>query len=60
MAPSSEGDPRVLLVMNAVLSGSLSYLVVRGYAFAGGAPFAWRNVLLLTLVLMALTFLVIR
>lgn len=60
MAPSSDGDPRVLLVMNAVLSGLFSYLVVRGYAYVGGAPFDWVNVALLTLVLMALTFVVIR
>ena len=60
MAPSSDGDPRVLLVMNAVLSGLFSYVVVRGYAFAGGAPFDWANVALLTLVMMATTFVVTR
>lgn len=46
--------------MNAILSGLFSYAVVWGYDFVGGAAFAWRNVLLLTLVLMALTFAVIR
>jgi hypothetical protein len=60
MAPSSDGDPRVLLVMNAILSGLFSYTVVWGYDFLGGASFSWENVALLTLVLMALTFVVVR
>ncbi|WP_135535005.1 hypothetical protein [Halostella pelagica] len=60
MAPSTDGNPLVLLVMNAILSGTFSYVVLRGYAFVGGAPFSWRNVALLTLVLMALTFVVVR
>jgi len=57
---ASDGDPRVHLAMNAVLSGLFSYVVLRGYEFAGGAAFTWRNFALLTLALMALTFLVVR
>ena len=60
MTPSSDGDPRVLLVMNAVLSGLFSYIVVRGFDYLGSVAFSWRNVLFLTLVMMATTFVVTR
>ena len=54
----SEGDWRVLLVMNLVLSAAFSWIVVRGLAFLGVIGYSLLNVATLTLVLMAVTYLV--
>ncbi|PSP54690.1 hypothetical protein BRC82_09140 [Halobacteriales archaeon QS_1_67_19] len=56
----SAGDPRVLFVMNLVLSATFAWLVVRGLAVLGVLTFAWRTVGLATAVLMLLTYLVVR
>jgi ABC-type multidrug transport system fused ATPase/permease subunit len=56
---SSEGDPRVHFVMNLVLSLAFSAVVVWGLSFIGIGTFALRNVALGTLLVMALTYLVV-
>lgn len=56
---ASEGDPRVLLVMNLGLSFGFSTAVLGGLAFIGTVPFEWSNVLLATAVLMVLSYLVV-
>lgn len=57
---ASDGDPRVHFVINLALSGLFAYVLVWGYDFVGGASFSWRTVGVLTLLLMALTYLVTR
>ncbi|MEF8757216.1 MAG: hypothetical protein V5A33_03155 [Halobacteriales archaeon] len=56
---ASQGDPRVLLVMNLVLSGLFSTVVVWGLAFLDMLAFEWRTVGIVTLGLMLLTWLVV-
>lgn len=53
---ASEGDPRVLFVMNLVLSFAFSTFVVWGFSVIDVAPFDWLNVALATLFLMAATY----
>lgn len=55
---ASKGDPRVLLVLNLVLSGVFSLVVVWGLAYATAMTFSWRNVAIATAVLMVLTHIV--
>lgn len=55
-----QGDPRVLLVMNLVLSATFCYTVVWGLDFIGVVGFSWLLVAGATAVLMALTHLVTR
>lgn len=55
---ASQGDPRVLLVMNVVLSTVFSAVVVGGLSFIGLVEFTVRNVALLAIVVVALTYLV--
>ncbi len=55
----SDGDPRVLFVMNLVFSLVLSYAVVWGLAFVGVGSFTLENVALATLALMVLTYLAV-
>lgn len=57
---ASDGDPRVHFAMNLVLSGLFAYVLVWGYDFVGGPSFAWRNVAVLTIFLMGLTYLITR
>jgi hypothetical protein len=57
---SSEGDPRVLFVMNLVLSAAFGTAVLWGLDFVGIATFTLRNAAAATLVLMALTGIVTR
>lgn len=57
---SSDGDPRVLFVMNLVLSFVFSWGVVSGLEFIGVIEFSWGRVAVATGVLMILTYMVIR
>lgn len=58
--PSSRGDPRVLFVMNLVLSTLFCYVVVRGLDFIGVVGFSWPLVAGTTAVLVIVTHLVTR
>ncbi len=53
----SEGDPRVLFVLNVVLSFVFSYLVVWGLDFIGAVEFSLVNLGLATALLVAATHL---
>ncbi len=55
----SQGDPRVLFVMNLILSFVFSYFVVWGLAFIDMLTFDWGTVALGTAVLVFLTHIVI-
>lgn len=55
----SEGDPRVLLAMNLVLSFVFATAVLGGLDFIGVVSFEWSNVGLATLALMVLTYLAV-
>lgn len=57
--PDSKGDPRVLFVMNLVLSALFAYVIVWGLAFIDVTAFAWGTVALLTAALMALTYAIV-
>ena len=57
MAP--DGDIRVLLVMDVVLSALFSTMVVWGLSFIGVLVFSWSTVALSTLALAALTYLAV-
>ncbi len=57
---ASEGDPRVLFVMNLVLSAVFGTAILWGLDYVGLATFSTTNAAIATLVLMALTGLVIR
>jgi len=56
---SGSGDPRVLLVMNVVLSAIFASVIIWGLAFIDVVTFTWTNVGLLTLVLVLITHLVV-
>lgn len=55
---SSQGDPRVLLVMNAVLSTLFAWTVVWGLSFLGIVEFGIVNVGTAAILLFAITYLV--
>lgn len=57
---SSRGDPRVLFVLNAVLSLTFAYIVLYLTSLVGFTTFGWDRVLALALGLMVLTFVVTR
>ncbi|MFC4359761.1 hypothetical protein ACFO0N_17590 [Halobium salinum] len=59
-ASRSAGDPRVLFVINAVLSTVFAGTVVWGLDFLGILPFTWPTVLSFAAVLVAITYLVTR
>lgn len=56
---NSQGDPRVLFVLNLVLSAMLASFVVWGLSFLGVLAFGWQNVAALTGVLMVVTYVVV-
>lgn len=56
---TAEGDPRVLFVLNLVLSFLFSTAVVGGLDFLGAVPFEWSTVGVATLALMVLSYLVV-
>ena len=55
----SDGDIRVLLVLDLLLSFVFSIVVVWGLDFIGAGSFTWLNVGLATLALTALTYLTV-
>ena len=55
---SSEGDPRVLLVLNLVLSAVFAYIVLWLSEFVGITTLTLNRYLAFTLVLMLVTFIV--
>jgi hypothetical protein len=55
----SDGDPRVLFIMNLVLSFVFSYAVVWGLSFIGIGTFTLENVAYATVALMMLTYLAV-
>ncbi|HET7323353.1 MAG TPA: hypothetical protein VFJ06_03390 [Halococcus sp.] len=56
---ASEGDIRVLLVMDFVLSLVFCTVVIRGLAFIDVLAFSWSTVVLATVVLAAVTYLIV-
>ena len=57
---NSQGDPRVLFVMNLVLSAAFGTFVIWGLSFIGMLEFNWQNVAVLTGLLMVVTYVVVR
>ena len=57
---ASEGDPRVLWLMNVVLSSAFAATVVWGLSFLDLASFTLVNVATLASLLIALTYLITR
>ncbi|MFB6101177.1 MAG: hypothetical protein ABEJ73_01260 [Haloplanus sp.] len=57
---ASEGDPRVLFVMNLVFSSLFATVIVWGLDFVGLVPFTRWNVASLALLLVAVTYVVTR
>ena len=57
---SSEGDPRVLLVLNAVLSGLFAWAVVAGGSLLDLMAFSASNVVTVALVVFAMTYVITR
>ena len=55
---SSEGDPRVLIVLNAVLSTLFGWTVVWGLSYLDVLEFGFVNVTTAAIVLFAMTYLV--
>ncbi|MDQ2056276.1 MULTISPECIES: hypothetical protein [Halobellus] len=60
METTSQGDPRVLFVMNLVLSSLFATVVVWGLDLVGIAAFTPVNVGSLALVIMAVTYVMTR
>ena len=55
----TEGDLRVLLAMNAVLSVSFGALTVWGLGLVGVLTFSWETIAFVATGLFALTYLVV-
>lgn len=55
----SEGDPRVLFVMNLVLSAAFASVVVAGLALLDTLEFTWSTVAAATLALTVITWIVV-
>lgn len=60
MASQPQGDPRVLFVMNLVLSAAFVSLVLWGLDFIGSMEFTLGRVAVGTAGLMILTHLIVR
>ncbi|MFC7135878.1 hypothetical protein [Halobaculum litoreum] len=56
---ASDGDPRVLLAMNLVLSTAFSTVVVWGLSYADLASLTVENVVGMTLVVFLATYLIV-
>lgn len=56
---ASQGDIRVLLVLDLLLSFVFSLLVISGLEFVDLATFSWSNVALATAALALLTYLAV-
>ena len=59
MRDQPEGDPRVLFVLNVLLSAAFAWLVFWLLDFGGYVAFSWTNVGIMTLVLVLITQLAI-
>lgn len=57
---SSHGDPRVLFVLNAILSATFAWLVVWGADYLGAVEFTLTNVAIVAVVVFVLTHVVTR
>ena len=57
---SSEGDPRVLVVLNAVLSAAFAWLLVWGADLVGFVEYSLANVAVVAIGLFVLTHVVTR
>ena len=57
-AASSQGDPRVLLAMNVVLSTLFGWTIVWGLSFLGVIEYGFINIATAAIVLFAMTYLV--
>ena len=57
---ASEGDPRVLWVMNVALSSAFAAVVVWGLSYLDLASFTLTNVATLAVLVVAVTHLVTR
>lgn len=55
----SKGDPRILFVLNLVLSTAFALLVVWGLSFIGMLAFDWVTVAVAAVLLMVVTYLVV-
>jgi hypothetical protein len=55
---SSQGDPRVLLLLNVLLSASFGATIVWGLSLLDAAELSLINIATATIVLFALTYLV--
>lgn len=53
---SSKGDPRVLFVLNAVLSASFAAIVLAGAGALDLVAFSWPRLAALTILLMVVTY----
>lgn len=56
---ASEGDIRVLLVMDLILSVMFSYVIIWGLSFIGVLTFSWWTVALATVIIALLTYLAV-
>lgn len=56
---ASQGDPRVLFVLNLTLSFVFSTAVFGGLAFVGLVPFEWTRVAIGTAALVLVSYLVV-
>lgn len=55
---ASQGDPRVLIAMNAVLSTLLGWTIIGGFSLLDMVTFDVLNVVTAAIVIFALTYLV--
>jgi hypothetical protein len=56
---ASDGDIRVLVVLDLLLSAVFASVVVRGFSLLGVLVFSLRTVALATVVIAAITYLVV-
>lgn len=56
----SKGDPKVLFVLNVVLSALFAYVVLWLSDLVGITTFSWEQFLVFALLLVVLTFVVTR
>lgn len=56
---ASQGDIRVLLVLDLILSFLFSLMVVSGLAYVDLATFSWNNIALATAALALITYLAV-
>ena len=57
---ASQGDPRVLFVMNLVLSSAFASVVVWGLGYIDVIAFSWRTVALVAAALVFVTHVITR